>query len=53
MSQMEERFRDHFAPWGITIPSGHVRERRRGKIVDGGWAIWYLFGEDEGGEYLD
>ncbi len=50
---MEERFRDHFAPWGITIPSGHVQERRRGKIVDGGWAIWYLYGEDEGGEYLD
>ena len=27
--------------------------RRRGKIVEAGWAIWYLFGLDEKGEYLD
>ena len=53
MTEMEELFRDPFAPWGITIPSGHVRERRLGKIVEGEWAIWYLFGEDERGEYLD
>jgi hypothetical protein len=31
--EIEERFRDHFSPWGITIPTEHVRERRRGKIV--------------------
>ena len=53
MSEMEERFRDHFAPWGITIPSGYVQEGRRGKIVEAGWAIWHLFGSDEKGEYLD
>jgi hypothetical protein len=53
MTGIEERFRDHFSPWGITIPSEHVRERRRGKLVEGGWAIWYLYGEDERGEYLD
>ena len=53
MSRIEERFRDHFAPWSISIPPGHVQQRRRGKIVEGGWAIWYLFGEDERGEYLD
>jgi hypothetical protein len=53
MSVLEERFRDHFAPWSISIPPGHVGERGREKIVEGGWAIWYLFGEDERGEYLD
>lgn len=30
-----------------------MREKRRGKIVESGWAIWYLFGSDERGEYLD
>lgn len=35
------------------MPPEHVRERKRGKIVEAGWAIWYLFGEDERGEYLD
>jgi hypothetical protein len=50
---IELRFRDEFAHWDITLPPEHVRERRRGKIVEAGWAIWYLFGEDERGEYLD
>ncbi len=35
------------------MPSEAVRERRQGKIVEAGWAIWYLFGSDERGEYLD
>jgi hypothetical protein len=53
MSVLEERFRDHFAPWSISIPPWHVRERRRGKIIEAGWAIWYLLEKDERGEYLD
>lgn len=53
MREIEARFQDTFAPWGITLPPDHVRERRRGKIVEAGWAIWYLFGSDERGEYLD
>ena len=53
MRRIETRFRLAFARWGIALPPEHVRERRRGKIVASGWAIWYLFGEDERGEYLD
>ena len=53
MSVLEERFRDHFAPWSTSIPPGHVQQRRRGKILEAGWAIWYLVGKDERGEYLD
>jgi hypothetical protein len=49
----EGRFGLAFAAWGITLPPEDVRERRRGKIVEAGWAIWYLFGSDEHGEYLD
>lgn len=53
MREIERRFRLTFAAWGIALPSEHVEERARGKIVASGWAIWYLFGEDERGEYLD
>jgi len=42
-----------FEPWSIRLPDDDVRERRRGKINEAGWTIWYLFGSDEKGEYLD
>lgn len=53
MRHIEGRFAEHFAPWDIVLPKEHVQKRRRGKIVVAGWAIWYLFGSDERGEYLD
>jgi hypothetical protein len=53
MRSIEERFRLAFAPWDIALPPEDVKERRRSKIVDSGWAIWYLFGSDERGGYLD
>jgi hypothetical protein len=51
--KIEGRFQLAFYRWGIALPPEDVRERRRGKIVAAGWAIWYPFGEDERGEYLD
>ncbi|MDP9439465.1 MAG: hypothetical protein M3P49_12105, partial [Actinomycetota bacterium] len=53
MGRIEEGFAERFSHWGIRLPSEAVRERRQGKIVEAGWAIWYLFGSDERGEYLD
>ena len=53
MKEIVERFLRDFEPWDISLTSEHVRERKRGKIVEAGWAIWYLFGSDEKGEYLD
>lgn len=53
LSTIETAFAKDFSHWGITLPPENVRERRRGKIVAAGWAIWYLFGHDERGEYLD
>lgn len=50
---IEQRFGRTFAPWGIALPPEDVEARRRGKIVASGWAIWYLFGEDGRGGYLD
>lgn len=53
MNEVEARFNDAFATWNIRLPPENVATRRRGKIVEAGWAIWYLFGSDEKGEYLD
>ncbi len=53
MRQIQKRFREEFSHWNIELPEEDVRQRRRGKIVEQGWAIWYLFGSDERGEYLD
>src|SRR5262249_43812462 len=42
-------FAESFAMWDICLPEEDVVNRRRGKIVKAGWAIWYLFGSDEQG----
>ena len=46
-------FDKRFRSWGIELPAKDLRARRRGKICRNGRAIWYLFGHDENGEYLD
>ena len=53
MREIERRFNNDFAPWGITLPPEHLGDRTRGKIVEAGGAIWYLFGSEEEGGYLD
>ena len=53
MKNMKKRFNDVFSPWDIRLPEKDVTNRRRGKISEAGWVIWYLFGSDERGEYLD
>ena len=53
MNAIESLFNANFAPWSIYLPPDDVANRRHGKIVKAGWAIWYLFGSDEKGEYLD
>ncbi len=53
LRRIEAAFTEFFSNWGITLPPEDVRERRQGKIAAAGWAIWYRFGSDERGEYLD
>ena len=53
MTSFELHFNAKFVHWDIRLPPDAVRQRKRGKIVQAGWAIWYLFGYDEKGEYLD
>lgn len=53
MERIESVFNETFAHWGIRLPPENLRERKRGKINEEGWTIWFLFGEDDDGEYLD
>ena len=53
MKKIESEFNRTFARWEIRLPPAGLERRERGKIVQAGWAIWYLFGSDEHGEYLD
>lgn len=53
MSEIERRFNETFSHWNISLPPDDLANRERGKIVEAGWAIWYLFGSDGEGEYLD
>jgi len=53
MDEIEKEFNDTFAHWNIRLPPEDIAKRRRGKMVQAGWAIWYLFGSNENGEYLD
>jgi hypothetical protein len=46
---IEVTFQRHFAYWGIELPAG----RDSGQIVQEGWAIWFRFGSDEKGQFLD
>jgi hypothetical protein len=47
------QFRNHFRQWKIRLPAKDLKARSPGRIHKEGWAIWYLFGRDERGEYVD
>lgn len=53
MTNIEAVFNEAFAAWDIRLPEAAIAGKLRGKIVKAGWAIWYLFGSNEHGEYLD
>ena len=53
MKNIEAAFNNSFSHWEIRLPPDAVARRQAGKIIQAGWAIWYLFGSDERGDYLD
>ena len=53
MESIISNFNRYFANWEIELPAEAVANRQGGKIMQAGWIIWYVFGEDESGEYLD
>ena len=53
MRRIEEQFKQAFSYWRLQLPREAVEHRQPGTIVEAGWTIWFLFGSDESGEYLD
>lgn len=53
MDTAAELFSRDFSHWAIRLPPEDVAHRRRGRIDQEGWTIWYLFGGDDRGEYVD
>ena len=53
MRRIEAQFNESFRNWHIRLPREAIKARQRGKIVEAGWTIWFLFGADASGEYLD
>jgi hypothetical protein len=50
---IERYFRDYFRPWDITLPSRDIALRAAGHIFERGWHIYYVWGTDDGEEYLE
>lgn len=50
---MASEFAGRFRHFGIDLPPNDVQTRRRGRIGENGWVIWYAFGIDAEGEFLD
>ncbi len=53
MDKIKSQFDSDFSSPEVFLPIEALATRSRGKIVKSGWAIWYLFGSDDKGEYLD
>jgi len=53
MRKAIEEFERHFMTWEIRLPEKAFGQREHGKINKAGWTIWYLFGSDKQGAYLD
>ena len=51
--KIESCFNSIFSNWKISLPRDDCYNRRCGKLVKSGWVIYYLFGKDDDGEYMD
>lgn len=50
---IERFFSDYFEHWKILLPPESVKERTSGHIFEHGWHIGYLWGIEDGEEYLE
>jgi hypothetical protein len=50
---IKAQFDAEFREWKIRLPARDLKARRPGRIFKVGWAIAYVFGSDEQGQYLD
>lgn len=50
---IEAYVRDYFHAWGIELPQESLAAREGGHIFESGWHIGYVWGIENGDEYLD
>ena len=53
MEKILSTFKETFSHWDIQLTAESIASLSPGKIMKAGWCIWYLFGSDENGDYLD
>ncbi len=53
MDKRISQFNKFFSRWKITLPNDIESRMERGQIVQQGWTIKFLFGEDRNGKFLD
>ncbi len=53
LPKIEAKFNEFFTTWGLRLPPEAISHRQRGRILQAGWVVWYLFDADDQGEYLD
>ena len=54
MEKIQEAFAERFSHFDLRLPDENVRERRKGSLPYGsGGRIYYVFGEEDGREYLE
>jgi hypothetical protein len=53
VNPIHKYFDNEFLEFGIQFPTDAFATHTRGKILHEGWVIWYLFGSDKSGEYMD
>ncbi|MBV9837229.1 MAG: hypothetical protein JO156_03860 [Solirubrobacterales bacterium] len=53
VDQIERIFAQRFAPWRIRLPAAAIKSRQGGHIFEAGWHIGYVWGIEDGEEYLE
>ncbi len=53
IESIERTFAERFGHWGIQLPPGSAARREAGHIFEQGWHIGFVWGEEDGEEYLD
>lgn len=53
MNKLQEAFIQRFSHFDLHLPEENLRDRRKGSLPYGSGRIYYVFGEEDGREYLE
>ena len=53
MNVLEREFNSIFEPFDICLPADFIASQESGRIVKGGWTVWFTFGKEGEADYLD